>query len=146
MESAPEFKRDVDEETSLMSVPSPSRFVILVVDDHAWIRKIIAQALADEYVILTAATGKEALRVLDRIKVDMILSDLIMPEMGGLPMGYEVRRRFPDLPIVFISGHLDSGTFEQARALTPYYVTKPFGVEDLQNQVKDLLLELGLQK
>lgn len=119
--------------------PSPNRRVVLMVDDHSWIRKIVEQALGGEYVVKTAQDGREALKFLRLIKIDLLITDLVMPEMGGLALAQEVRTHFPSLPIVFVSAHLDPDMLAQARALSPYYVTKPFGVEELQKKIRRVM-------
>jgi CheY-like chemotaxis protein len=81
---------------------------ILLVDDEDSVRTIIARTLqAEGYEVIGAREGREALRELDQIggAVDLVLTDLQMPGMGGAQLGRELAQRYPDLPLVWISGH-----------------------------------------
>ncbi|HEV2086304.1 MAG TPA: ATP-binding protein, partial [Gemmatimonadales bacterium] len=85
-----------------------SRGRILVVDDEDSVRGIVARTLqADGYEVLSAREGREALRELEEIggAVDLVITDLVMPGMSGLQLRGELARRYPDLPLVWISGH-----------------------------------------
>jgi len=134
-------KRPFSSEEGLppMPVPEPGRSVVLVVDDHAWIRRIAREALSGDYVILEAANGLEALRYLKMVKVDLVLSDLVMPEMGGLALAQQMRDTCPGVPIAFVTAHLDEDSVSGAARLSPHYITKPFGVADLRQRVREIL-------
>lgn len=80
--------------------------VILVVDDEPEVRALLRQALAT-YCVVEAANGKEALERLAAKPADLILTDLRMPVMDGFELLAAVRRQFPDLPVLAISGFLD---------------------------------------
>jgi len=85
-----------------------SRGRILVVDDEDSVRAIVGRTLqAEGYEVLSAREGREALRELEEIggAVDLVVTDLVMPGMGGLQLRGELARRYPDLPLVWISGH-----------------------------------------
>jgi len=85
-----------------------SRGRILVVDDEDSVRAIVGRTLqAEGYEVLSAREGREALRELEEIggAVDLVLADLVMPGMGGLQLRGELAQRYPDLPLVWISGH-----------------------------------------
>jgi two-component system cell cycle sensor histidine kinase/response regulator CckA len=62
---------------------------------------------AEGYEVLSAREGREALRELQEIggAVDLVVTDLVMPGMGGLQLRGELARRYPDLPLLWISGH-----------------------------------------
>jgi len=82
-----------------------TRPVILCVDDEEnslLLRKLVLQKAG--YVVLTATSGKEALRVTDSHSVDLILSDQLMPGMSGTELAQQVKAQFPRLPVVLISG------------------------------------------
>lgn len=81
---------------------------ILVVDDEEAIRAVVSRMLqAEGYEVLRARDGMEALRELQEVggAVDLVVTDLVMPGMGGRALGAELARRYPGLPIVWISGH-----------------------------------------
>jgi two-component system, cell cycle sensor histidine kinase and response regulator CckA len=85
-----------------------SRGRILVVDDEEAIRAVVSRMLqAEGYEVLRARDGMEALRELQEVggAVDLVVTDLVMPGMGGRVLGAELARRYPGLPLVWMSGH-----------------------------------------
>jgi PAS domain S-box-containing protein len=81
---------------------------ILVVEDNVALRKALAATLeALNYRVLEAADGREALDILEQRaeEVSLVLSDLVMPEMGGQALFHAMRQRGPNLPVVMLSGH-----------------------------------------
>ena len=82
-----------------------TRPVILCVDDEEnslLLRKLVLQKAG--YEVITATSGKEALRVTDSRSVDLILSDQLMPGMSGTELAQQVKAQFPRLPVVLLSG------------------------------------------
>lgn len=79
---------------------------ILVVDDDERIRKVSADVLSHggNYQVLTAADGFEALALMRKAIPDLIVSDLKMPNMSGFELLSVVRRRFPQIPVIAITG------------------------------------------
>jgi DNA-binding NtrC family response regulator len=78
---------------------------ILFVDDDPAILRLVGRLLAaDPFDVLTAASGAEALEMLARQRVDVLVSDLEMPEMGGLELVREARQRFPDTLRMLLTG------------------------------------------
>jgi two-component system cell cycle sensor histidine kinase/response regulator CckA len=85
-----------------------SRGRVLVVDDEESIRAVMGRMLqAEGYDVLRAREGREALRELEELGglVDLVITDLVMPGMGGRVLAQELERRYPELPVVFMSGH-----------------------------------------
>jgi DNA-binding NtrC family response regulator len=81
---------------------------ILVVEDNVEVGNFSTQTLHDlGYETTWAANANEALRLLNETagKFDAVFSDVVMPGMSGVELGYEIRRRFPDLPVVLTSGY-----------------------------------------
>jgi two-component system, cell cycle sensor histidine kinase and response regulator CckA len=88
--------------------PGQSRGRILVVDDEEAVRSIVGRMLQSEgYEVLRARDGREALRELQEVggAVNLVISDLVMPVMGGRLLGEELARRYPGIPMIWISGH-----------------------------------------
>ena len=89
---------------------------ILVVDDEEGIRTLIRNMLVREgHQVTTACDGVEALRVVDSQAVDLVITDLIMPEMEGVEMISELRRRFPAIKIIAMSGGGMGGAVDYLR-------------------------------
>lgn len=78
---------------------------ILVLDDNPDLVKVMAAVLNHAgHVTLTAVNGREALRVIGDSQIDVVLTDLIMPEMDGIEVIMALRQRFPTLKIIAMSG------------------------------------------
>lgn len=103
---------------------------ILVVDDDAMVREVTAGMLADAgHVVHEAADGAEALEFLVRGgQVDLLITDINMPRMGGLELVKQTRERWPELPILLVSGRPQPPG-------TQAYVAKPFGWDTLVQAV-----------
>jgi PAS domain S-box-containing protein len=81
---------------------------ILVVDDEDPVRAVISRTLQGEgYEILGARHGKEALYYIDQVggAIDVVIADLVMPEMGGHTLTEQLAERYPNIPVVWMSGH-----------------------------------------
>jgi CheY-like chemotaxis protein len=91
-------------------VNSISNSLVLVVDDEASIRDSMSMLLQSAgYDVCSAANGFDALLQLGKVKSDIIISDLNMPQMSGFEFLSVVRRRFPEIPVIAVSGAYDSG-------------------------------------
>ncbi|HEY6968974.1 MAG TPA: response regulator [Candidatus Angelobacter sp.] len=91
-------------------MPNRSQHEILVVDDDAGIRKTMALLLASAgYVVGTAMHGLDALLQLRRALPSVVISELNMPQMSGFEFLSVVRRRFPQISVIAMSGAYDSG-------------------------------------
>ena len=83
--------------------PLPIR--LLVVDDDPAIREVASAMLVEEgYEILTAEDGLQALELLQRFNPDLVITDLQMPRMSGFELVKIMHERFPQLPVIVISG------------------------------------------
>jgi two-component system, cell cycle sensor histidine kinase and response regulator CckA len=115
---------------------------ILVVEDEAMVRSIMARTLRDcGYSVLEAFHGKEALALLEaeRGEVSLLVVDLVMPEMGGRELAARVAERWPEIPILFISGYtgvdvVRRGLLEEGRE----FLQKPLAPEELARKVRQL--------
>lgn len=108
---------------------SGSSLTLLVVDDSAMIRKAVTQTLeASHYVVVSAENGRKALEEWERNpeRFSLVLSDVFMPEMDGLTLGRELRRRSRTLPIVLMSSKLDEDSRWIAEEAGFRLIPKPF--------------------
>jgi two-component system cell cycle response regulator DivK len=115
---------------------------ILVVDDTDWNRDLIVQLLEEEYTILEAVNGEEAVAKAELEKPDLILMDLGMPVMDG----WEATRRIKandelkHIPIIAVTSHAMVGDEVQAReAGCDDYLPKPIDENELLRKIKQLL-------
>ena len=115
-------------------MPAPSERTILVVDDEANIRKVLGAMLRRQgYGVLTAADGAEALDLLRRVGVDVILTDLRMPKIDGMALLERVGEESPGTPVVVLTAHGTVDTAVTAMKLGAFdYLTKPFDQEELR--------------
>jgi DNA-binding response OmpR family regulator len=113
---------------------------ILVVDDKAELRKLLKSYLTEEgYEIVTAGDGQEALFVARHEKPDLILLDLMMPEMGGFDFMRSYRRT-SETPIIVLTARLDENDKVLGLELgADDYVTKPFSMRELAARVRAVL-------
>jgi CheY-like chemotaxis protein/predicted regulator of Ras-like GTPase activity (Roadblock/LC7/MglB family) len=116
---------------------------VLVVDDSLSVRKVVEKALESRGLqVLAAASGAEAIAILDRDRPDVVICDVILPDKDGYQICQYVRTHpaLGSTPVLLISG-IDNGTV-QARAAevrSNEVMFKPFGVEDLVRKIDHLL-------
>jgi CheY-like chemotaxis protein len=116
---------------------------VLVCDDDAGVRRLMAEVLGLRgYTILQAAEGKEALAIVEGSwrPIDLLVTDLIMPGVGGAQLATELRKRYPRIHVLYVSGYTDdrrmlSGPFEPRTA----FLAKPFRPGDLTEAVCSLI-------
>ncbi|MGA2382118.1 MAG: HD domain-containing phosphohydrolase [Gemmatimonadales bacterium] len=113
----------------------------LIVDDEPHLRSILERLLTGEgFVCRSAASGREALRELEREPAELIVSDIRMPEMDGMQLLAEVRCRWPDTGVVMITAVSDvSSAIWCLTQGALDYVAKPFQVDDVKARVRQAL-------
>lgn len=117
---------------------------ILVVDDSSTTRSLIASQLSEcgDYEIQEAATGFEALKMLPAGKVDLIITDINMPDINGLELISFVRENpiYHDIPTVIISTEDSAEDRKRGMELgAEEYIVKPFTAEELRVAVERVL-------
>jgi len=117
---------------------------ILIIDDEEQIRDMLAQMLTREgYQVVHAKNGKEGMKACREQKVDLIITDIIMPEKDGIEMILELRHDFPHLKVIAISGGGrlgPDGYLEMAQKLGAHRTFfKPFNRKEILEAVQDLL-------
>lgn len=112
---------------------------VLVVDDENGIREILGDILNDEgYRVHTAGDGNVALGILERELIDCILLDVWLPGKGGLEVLDEVRREYPRVPVVIISGHGNIDMAVKAVKQGAYdFLEKPLSLERVTTVVRN---------
>lgn len=113
---------------------------ILVVDDETNVRIALSEILEDDYAILTAENGKEAIEKVKQGKPDLLLLDLRLPDMGGLEVIKKVKEIRPNLPIIILSGVEEIKTAVEAiRSGADEYLIKPSTVYEIRRTVRAIL-------
>lgn len=116
----------------------PDRPRVLVVDDEPFIRDILADFLGMEgYQVQTAENGVRALDALERSRFDLVISDLKMPQMGGIELLQQLAHKHPDTLTVIMTGFGTVETAIDAMKRGAYdYILKPFKVEEIVHIVR----------
>ena len=116
-------------------------FHILVADDDKHTRKLIEAVLkAENYTVYTAENGEEALEVIDREYIDLIVLDIMMPKMNGYELTKLLRESNSDLPILMVSAkQLPTDRHKAFLVGTDDYITKPIDEEEMLLRIKALL-------
>jgi CheY-like chemotaxis protein len=116
---------------------------ILIVEDKEKVRSLASRGLREHgYTVIEARHGADALRQLERrgAAVDLVISDVVMPEMGGRELGRRLAELRPALPILFISGYTGEDVIQRG-LLDPGvpFQQKPFAPESLACKVREML-------
>ena len=126
--------------------------IILIIDDEEEIRSSLSKIVERlDLIPLTAQDGSEALNMLQSKKIDLIITDLMMPQMDGLKFIIKSREINPRIPIAVISGYGDAknATFALTRGAFNF-ITKPFTIKEVENVIRKGLrlreLSLGTDK
>ena len=113
---------------------------ILVVEDYQPMAAAIESILQiNGYGVSTAPNGVEALHVMERLSPDLIIADILMPEMNGYAFYEAVRKRaeWKAIPFIFLTSMAEREDIEKGRSLgVESYITKPFDPEDLLTAVR----------
>ena len=114
---------------------------ILLVEDEAMVRAVAERALTRHgYTVLTAENGEAALEILGREeKIDLMISDVVMPYMDGPTTVRAARKSQPDLPILFISGYAEEQLRKSIDIPNVSFLAKPFSVQSLAETVRGVL-------
>ncbi len=116
---------------------------ILIVDDELNIRRVLERAFAKEgYQVQTAEGGHQALRLLDETPCDLMLTDVVMPDMTGLELLKRARQKHPNLQVILMTAFGTIPTAVEAmRAGAFDFLTKPIDMETLRKVVRNALRE-----
>ncbi len=126
-----------------MDACNPSKPVILVVDDDQLATKAVVQLLERRgFTMLTAPNGREGLRILANTPVDVLVLDVMMPEMSGLDVCRALRSdgRFAELPVILLTGCDDIETRAAGMKLgVSEFLCKPFAHHELIARINNQL-------
>ncbi len=113
---------------------------VLVVDDEAGFLQSLCDGLCSSkrLAVFTALNGKEALEILDRKPIDLVVTDLFMPVMDGFELIGEMNRRHPDIPVMVMSAFLNNDTEQRLAALgVVAFLEKPLDFEDFARRIQE---------
>lgn len=114
---------------------------VLLVEDEDMVRAVAERALTRQgYTVLTAENGEAALELLASMdRPDLLISDVVMPMMDGPTMVRHARKRYPDLPIIFMSGYAEEQLRKSIDLDNVAFLPKPFSVQQLAEATRDVL-------
>ncbi|MBO4857909.1 MAG: response regulator transcription factor [Treponema sp.] len=116
-------------------------FHILVVDDDKNIRRLLQAVLtAEHYTVFTATDGEDALAVMDREHIDLVVLDIMMPKLNGYEFTKLLREQNNNLPILMVSAKQEPSDKHKGFIVgTDDYMTKPIDEEEMLLRIKALL-------
>ncbi len=138
----------VQERLTSLSSPGLSKPIlgtetILLVEDEDAVRDLTTLILQSSgYTVLKASSGKDALRLMENRtdSIDLIVTDVVMPEMSGVKLAEALQVRYPGLKALFLSGYTDDAVFRHGILQDKVaFLQKPFTVTSLTRKVRDVL-------
>ncbi len=125
-----------------LNAPAAKAAVILLVEDESMVREITGEVLAHAgYCVLESSNAREALQVASQHEghIDLLLTDIVMPEMNGADLADRMLNQQPDLITVFMSGYAESDVLRHANFSKAIHIQKPFTVDALLTRVAEAL-------
>jgi signal transduction histidine kinase/DNA-binding response OmpR family regulator/ligand-binding sensor domain-containing protein len=132
--------------TKKENIPAPENH-ILVVDDHASIISLLDNMLSSKYVIHKASNGRKALEILEEETIDLVISDVIMPDMDGLTLCKQIKENIQSshIPVILLTakGEIEN-RIEGLQVGADSYIPKPFHPEHLFIRIEKLIERMEL--
>jgi len=126
------------------SLPLQGNETVLVVEDEPALRELIVRILKDRgYQVFSASNGEETLKMLQEDlgrKVDLLVTDVVMPSMSGKQLADLLKKSFPGLKTLFISGYTDNAIVHHGVLIEGVdFLQKPFSPETIARKVREVL-------
>jgi nitrogen-specific signal transduction histidine kinase/ActR/RegA family two-component response regulator len=125
------------------AAPARGTETVLLAEDEDAVRMLASRVLAEQgYVVLEARNGREALAILDQPehRIQLVLTDVVMPDMGGVELAGRVAAAHPDVRIVYMSGYSEGDKLHPGIRSSPYpFLQKPFSTESLVIRIREAL-------
>ncbi len=121
-----------------MSNPENDKLTIIVVDDEDIYLSLVSDALEDEgYAVVTASTGHEAATKISQQNIDLIITDIRMPNMTGIELLQQAREIKPNIGAIFMTGYANLNSAKDAIKQGAYdYISKPFELSEIRAAVR----------
>ncbi|NAZ84040.1 response regulator [Kineococcus sp. R8] len=129
----------------MRSAASPPEARLLVVDDEPSIRELLATSLRFAgFEVTSAANGADALKLAEEVRPDLVVLDVMLPDLDGFTVTRKLRERGRPVPVLFLTARDD--TVDKVAGLTvggDDYVTKPFSLEEVVARIRAVLRRTG---
>ncbi len=116
---------------------------VLIVDDEETLTWSMAKSLSrdkDKYDVMIANSGREALSMLKKSKIDLVISDIRMSDMNGLDLLVQIKLEYPQTKVIIMTAYGSSDVQKEAnRRGSLYYIEKPFEISDIRRIIIDLI-------
>jgi DNA-binding response OmpR family regulator len=116
---------------------------VLIVDDEETLTWSMAKSLSkdkDKYEVLIANNGREAINLLNENEIDLVISDIRMPDINGLDLLVNIKKEHPQTKVIIMTAYGSSDVQKEAnRRGSLYYVEKPFEISDIRKIIIDLI-------
>ncbi len=119
----------------------PSSYRILIVDDESSITALLGSFLGSQgYLCETATNGRAALERVSQNHFDVVITDMVMPEMDGITLTRKLSKQFPNLFIMVMTGFFDENSMESAIAAGAHeFIKKPFTFEEFDMRFQRMI-------
>lgn len=115
--------------------------MILLVDDEEGYRELVARMLAKAgYEVVQAADGIEALSLLEKSKIDLVISDILMPVLNGYALVARLRAKWPNMPVILTTGFLSMDAAKTMMNGSVDFIPKPINADTLIDMIHRRIL------
>ena len=114
---------------------------ILIAEDDRAVREFVSRALRqDGHDITAVGDGQQALNALEKGQFDMLLADIVMPQLDGIALALKAAKDYPDLPVLLMTGYAaERQRAHNMEALIQDVISKPFTLQEIREAVRKLL-------
>ncbi|WP_294546534.1 hybrid sensor histidine kinase/response regulator transcription factor [uncultured Bacteroides sp.] len=129
-------------ETVLPDEPVKKQYAVMIVDDNPEILDFLSKILSEEYFVISASSGEEALQILEKNNIDLIISDVMMEEMDGFELCGKIKTdiNISHVPVILLTAKTDTESkIKGLESGADAYIEKPFSPFHLKAQLRNLL-------
>ena len=121
---------------------------VLIIDYNKEIVRSLKAILKHTYDVLTAYNGYDGLKALEENEnnIDIVISDLMMPDISGIGVISIIKKKYPGLPVIAITGWFDDLVTTENKVYADKFFKKPFDIDDLQQAIAGLLVDSSPQQ
>ncbi len=136
-----ETEKDFDEDNIADTDSDSSKHTILIVEDAAEMRRYLCKELSSEYNVFTASNGEEGMKIIKEQKIDLVVTDLMMPVMDGCQLCNFIKNdiEYSHIPVILLTAAVGVETrIETLQVGADGYIEKPFAIELLMANISNL--------